>query len=67
MSPMMSKEQTNKKIQIVSASIAQSPRGCCFFVGEGWNGALSSEQLDEHRRGEEEEEEEEEEEGQLSS
>ena len=65
LSPMMSEEQTNKKIQIVSASIAQSPRGWFFFVGEGWNGALSSEQLDEHRR--EEEEEEEEEEGQLSS
>ena len=34
LSPMMSKEQTNKKIQIVSASIARSPRGG-FFCGGG--------------------------------
>lgn len=40
-------QQTNKqKNPIISASIAQSQRG--FW---GWNGELSSKQLDEHRRG----------------
>lgn len=49
-SPMMSNKQTNKKEKkknpIISASIAQSQRG--FW---GWNGELSSKQLDEHRSG----------------
>lgn len=43
---MMSNKQTNKKIPIISASIAQSQER--FW---GWNGELSSKQLDEHRRG----------------
>lgn len=59
LSPMMSNKQTNKKkIQSYQLALHSLKRG--FFGGRrGWNGELSSKQLDEHRRGVKEEEEEE--------
>lgn len=50
LSPMMSNKQTNKKIQSYQLALHSLREG--FW---GWNGELSSKQLDEHRREEEEE------------
>lgn len=53
-------QQTNKQKKIQSYQLALHSLKRGFFGGRrGWNGELSSKQLDEHRRGVKEEEEEE--------